>query len=67
VRARFMARKLGIQYLGAIYHVMNRGDHQGVIFCDDDDRKLFLRALGSAWGWRAVCDGHGGSAAGGAG
>jgi hypothetical protein len=24
-----MSRKLRIQYLGAIYHVMNRGDHQG--------------------------------------
>jgi REP element-mobilizing transposase RayT len=40
-----MARKLRIQYSGAIYHVMNRGDHQEVIFCDDDDRKLFLSTL----------------------
>jgi REP element-mobilizing transposase RayT len=40
-----MARKLRIQYLGVIYHVMNRGDHQEVIFCDDDDRKLFLSTL----------------------
>jgi hypothetical protein len=40
-----MARKLRIQYRGAMYHVMNRGDHQEVIFCDDDDRKLFLSTL----------------------
>jgi hypothetical protein len=35
-----MARKLRIQYAGAMYHVMNRGDHQETIFCDEDDRKL---------------------------
>ena len=40
-----MARKLRIQYPGAIYHVMNRGDHQEVIFCDDDDRKLWMATL----------------------
>ena len=61
-----MARKLRIQYPGAIYHMMNRGDHQEVIFCDDEDRKPFLRALGSTWGWRPILGGHGGSAAGGA-
>lgn len=27
-----MARKLRAQYTGAIYHVVNRGDHLGVIF-----------------------------------
>ena len=40
-----MARKLRIQYPGAIYHVMNRGDHQETIFCDDDDRNLFVATL----------------------
>ena len=40
-----MARKLRIQYPGVIYHVMNRGDHQEKIFCNDADRKLFLAAL----------------------
>ena len=62
-----MARKLCIQYPGAIYHAMNRGDHQEVIFCGDDDRELFLRALGCARGWRAILSGHGGTAAGEAG
>jgi hypothetical protein len=30
-----MARKLGIQYPGAIYHVTHRGDHGEEIFGDD--------------------------------
>ena len=29
-----MARKLRIQFAAAMYHVMNRGDHQQTIFCD---------------------------------
>ena len=33
-----MSRKLGIQYPGAIYHVMNRGDRREAIFQDDEDR-----------------------------
>jgi putative transposase len=40
-----MARKLRIQHPGAIYHLMNRGDHQERIFCNDADRKLFLATL----------------------
>ena len=40
-----MARKLRIQHPGAIYHVMNRGDHQERIFCDDEDRQLLLDAV----------------------
>jgi len=43
--SRFMARKLRIQYPGAIYHVMNRGDHQELIFSDEDDRSLFVSTL----------------------
>jgi putative transposase len=34
-----MARKLRVQYEGAIYHVMNRGDRREDIFCDDQDRE----------------------------
>ena len=37
-----MARKLRVQYPGALYHVMNRGDRREPIFKDDIDRKLFL-------------------------
>ena len=41
-----MARKLRIQYPGAMYHVMNRGGHQEKgFFCADDDRTLFLATL----------------------
>lgn len=32
-----MARKLRIQYPGAIYHTMNRGDRREPIFVDDND------------------------------
>jgi len=41
-----MARKLRIQYPGAIYHVMNRGDRREPIFQDDGDRERFLETLG---------------------
>ena len=40
-----MARKLRIQYPGAIYHVMNRGDRREAIFADDQDRQRFLETL----------------------
>jgi hypothetical protein len=40
-----MARKLRIQYPGAIYHVINRGDRREPMFADDQDRQKFL-------GWR---------------
>jgi len=43
-----MARKLRVQYPGAIYHVMNRGDRREPIFHDDKDRQLFLQTLGEA-------------------
>ena len=53
-----MARKLRIQYPGAIYPVMNRGDRREAIFEDDEDRErqrlsqdgLWLRALESGPG-----------------
>jgi len=55
-----MARKLRVQYEGAIYHVMNRGDRREDIFHDDDDRRLFLKTLGetcekTAWQIHAYC------------
>jgi len=33
-----MARKLRVQYPGAVYHIMNRGDRREDIFEDDADR-----------------------------
>jgi putative transposase len=55
-----MARKLRVQYEGAIYHVMNRGDRREDIFGDDQDRELFLKTLGetcakTAWQVHAYC------------
>src|SRR5688572_20357053 len=40
-----MARKLRVEYPGAIYHVLSRGDRRENIFLSDDDRLLFLRTL----------------------
>ena len=37
-----MARQLRLEYAGAIYHVMNRGDRQEAIFLDAEDRRRFL-------------------------
>jgi hypothetical protein len=42
VRMSRMARRLRIEYPGAIYHVMHRGDRREPIFQDDRDRKQFL-------------------------
>jgi putative transposase len=55
-----MARKLRIQYPGAIYHVMSRGDRREAIFKDDSDRERFLATLGetcakTAWQVHAYC------------
>ena len=43
-----MARKLRVEYAGAIYHVMNRGDRRERIFMDDADRQRFIDTLGEA-------------------
>jgi REP element-mobilizing transposase RayT len=57
---RRMARKLRIQYAGAVYHVMNRGDRREAIFHDDQDRQRFLETLAEAcaktgWQVHAYC------------
>ena len=54
-----MARKLRVQYPGAIYHVLNRGDRREAIFRDDRDRQRFLETLGEAstkTGWQVHAD-----------
>jgi putative transposase len=55
-----MSRKLRVEYPGAIYHVMNRGDRREPIFKDDADRELFLETLGqtcakTGWQVHAYC------------
>ena len=50
-----MARKLRVEYPGALYHVMNRGDRREPIFRDDVDRRGFVDTLGQACvrsGWQ---------------
>lgn len=49
-----MPRKPRIEYAGAIYHVMSRGNRGGIIFEDDVDREMFLETLAqvcSKTGW----------------
>src|SRR5579859_4039299 len=60
VRGLGMARKLRVEYPGAIYHVINRGDRREAIFRDDADRKLFVSTLEKAcektgWQVHAYC------------
>jgi len=43
-----MPRSLRIEYPGAIYHVMNRGDRREPIFRDDVDHEKFLTTLAEA-------------------
>src|SRR4051794_37437292 len=55
-----MGRKLRIQYPGAIYHLMSRGDRSEPIFGDDSDRVLFLKTLDevcekTGWQVHALC------------
>ena len=45
-----MARKVRVEYEGAIYHLINRGDRREAIFADDHDHHLFLTTLGEACG-----------------
>jgi putative transposase len=55
-----MPRPLRVEYAGAIYHVVNRGDHREPIVHDDQDRRRFWETLGEAcrktqWEVLAVC------------
>ena len=55
-----MPRQRRIEYAGAVYHAMNRGDRREPIFHDDADRKRFLETLGEAcaktdWQLHAYC------------
>jgi len=55
-----MPRKLRIEYPGAIYHVMSRGNRRQDIFLDDVDRHDFLKTLAeacqkTAWEVHAFC------------
>ena len=43
-----MPRKPRIEYKGAVYHVMSRGNRGEAIFRDDSDHETFLETLGQA-------------------
>ena len=50
-----MARQPRIEFEGAVYHVMARGNRGQAIYADDTDRKRWLETLGEACqktGWR---------------
>ncbi len=50
-----MPRKPRIEFAGAVYHVMSRGNRQDAIFLDDRDCETFLDTLAEACGrtgWR---------------
>jgi len=48
-----MARPLRIEYPGAFYHVMNRGQFRRNIFMEDKGRQSFLDLLADiAWLWK---------------
>ena len=50
-----MPRSLRLEFPGAFYHVMARGNRRESIFHDDDDRRFFLSTLAEACamtGWR---------------
>ena len=54
-----MARKLRLEYAGAIYHVMDRGDRREDIFWDDEDRERFMETLDECCGktdWRSAAN-----------
>ncbi len=55
-----MPRKLRVEYEGALYHVMSRGDRREDIFLGDVDRQDFLKTLAeacqkTAWQVHAYC------------
>ena len=50
-----MARSVRVEFPGAFYHVMARGNRREPIFLDKEDGKQFVKALGEVCamtGWR---------------
>ena len=55
-----MPRKLRVEYPGAMYHVMSRGDRREDIFLNDVDRQNLIKTLAEAckktgWQVHAYC------------
>ena len=49
-----MARKARVEFEGAVYHILDRGDRREAIFKDDADRRRFLGTLGEACARKGV-------------
>ena len=50
-----MARPLRVEYAGAVYHVMARGNSRQAIYLAEDDFAFYLHTLGESveqTGWR---------------
>jgi hypothetical protein len=45
-----MARAIRVEFEGAVYHVMARGNERRRIVRSDADRKLWLRSIAEAFG-----------------
>ncbi len=43
-----MARKLRIEFPGARYHIINRGNYRDHVFAEDGAKQAFLKCLGEA-------------------
>ena len=59
VYQRVMPRKRRVEYPGAMYTVMSRGDRREDIFLDDVDRHDFLKTLAESCqqaGWQVQAD-----------
>ncbi len=53
-----MPRKPRIEYAGAVYHVLNRGDRREAIFREEEDHTVFLNTLAQSCqrtGWVIHC------------
>ncbi len=45
---RTMPRQVRIEFPGAFYHVMARGDRRENFYLDDQDREIYLTTLATA-------------------
>ena len=43
-----MSRRRRLQFAGAVYHAMSRGNRKSAIVDDDDDRRTFMKTFGEA-------------------
>jgi hypothetical protein len=53
-----MDRAWRIEYEGALYNILSRGNEQGDIFYDDTDRWRFLDTIGDLSGRLAIGSGY---------